>query len=77
MFFLTFSNVDVLFTNQKLNWRSYITAKALPIIWQIKIIDKKKFAKVILNKDFKTFVIHVATLEAPLARMTIHLSQKV
>ena len=45
MFYLTFSNIDVSFAEQELIWRSYITAKALPITKWIKIINKKNSLK--------------------------------
>ena len=44
----------------KLIWRSYTTAKALPTTKQIKLINKKKFAKTALDKNLETFVIHMA-----------------
>ena len=75
MFFLTFSNADIQFAGKELTWRSYTTAEALPITKRVKLIDKKKFAKAVLDGKFETFVVHVAALEAPLAGMAIHFSQ--
>lgn len=43
--FLTFGNANIKFAKKELTWRSYITAKALPITKRIEFIDKKMFAK--------------------------------
>ncbi len=73
--FLSFNNINVKFAElEKLTWRSYIAAKALPITNRVKIINKKKFAKAALNKNFETFVIYVAALEV-LTAMSIYLSR--
>ncbi len=70
--FLSFSNANVEFTElEKFNWRFYITAKALPTTSQIKLIYKREFAKVALDKSFETFVMYVANLKAT----RIHSSQ--
>lgn len=45
--------------------------KALLIICQIKIIDKIYFAKVILNQNFKAFIIYIIFFTLKL--MKIHL----
>lgn len=45
MFFLTFSNINVLFIKQELTWRFYTTTKLLPITKQIELIPRKRFAK--------------------------------
>lgn len=65
----------MLFANWKLIWRSYTFAKALSTIKQIKINDKKEFAKATLNANSKTFVMYIADLKVLLAKMTIYLSQ--
>ena len=57
--FLTLSNADVQFVEKKLTWRFYITSKALSTTKRIELIDKKEFAKVALNENFETFVVHV------------------
>lgn len=69
--FLSLSNTDVEFAElEKLTWRLYIIAEALPITSQVKLIDKKKFAKVTLDENSETFIIHKAALET----ITISLS---
>ena len=71
--FLAFSNADVEFTElEKLTWRSYTTVEALPITSQVELINKKEFAKAVLDKNSKTFVVHVAALGA---KTSIHPSQ--
>lgn len=46
--------------------------KVLPIINRVEFIDKKKFIKVALDRNFKTFVVYIATLGS--ARILIHSS---
>ena len=53
----------------------YTTAKLLSITCQVELIDKKKIAKVALNKNIKVFVIHVSFLSLELKRK-IYLSKK-
>lgn len=48
--------------------KNYIAIKGLPIIKRVKLIDKKKFAKVALDENVKIFVIYVTALSA----MSIH-----
>ena len=71
--FLTLSNVDIWFAEKELIWRSYTTAEGLPTTRWVNLIDKKEFAKAALDENSETFVVHVATLEAPdSARMMIY-----
>lgn len=48
--FLTFSNFNISFAEQKSIWKFYITTKTLSITKQVKSIIKNKFAKVALDK---------------------------
>lgn len=48
-------------------------AKALQTIWQVKIIDKKEFAKKASNDSVEAFVIYVTFFS--LKQMTIYLTQ--
>lgn len=75
MLFWTFSNADILFAVWELIWRSYIPAMALLTIKRVELIDKKEFIKAALDKNFITFVMYIAALEAPPAseKRTIHL----
>ena len=60
--FLTLSNANVQFVEKKLTWRSYTIAEALPTTKWAKLINKKEFAKVALDENSETFVVHVASL---------------
>ena len=71
MLFLTLSKADVRFTEQKLVWRTYTAAEALPTTRRVEIIDKREFAAAVLNADDETFVVHVAALAEP-TTMPIH-----
>ena len=63
--FIAFSNVDIQFDIKSFTWRSYSTAKALSTIRKVELIDKYDFTKAALNKNSKTFVVHVAALGVP------------
>ncbi len=70
--FLSLSNANVEFTELgKLTWRTYTAVEASPTTSWIKLIDKKEFARTVLDKNSETFVVHVSALEA----MTIHPSR--
>ena len=73
MLFVTFSRVDIWFTEQKFVWRTDMTAKALPTTKRVEIINKKKFAAASLNADDEIFVVHIATL-AEATTIPIHTS---
>ena len=75
IFFLTLSSADVSFSKRELTWRSYTIVKPLPITKQVKLIDKKEFAKAVLDVESKTFVMHISALKTPLSRITIHPSK--
>lgn len=65
MLFLALNNTNVQFTKlEKLTWRFYTTAKALPTTSLVKLIDKRKFAKVVLDENSKTLVVYVVILRA-------------
>lgn len=76
MLFFTFSDTNIRFVEQKLTWRSYITAEDLSATKKVKLIDKKKFAKVALDENSVIFVENVAAIKTQEpARMLINLSQ--
>lgn len=54
--------------------RFYTIAKFLLITKQIEIINKKKFAKIIFNKNIKTFVIYMTFFN--LSSILIYLAKK-
>ena len=60
MSFFTLGNANIQFANQKLTWKTYTTAEALPTTQWIELIDKKKFAKAILDENIEAFVVCVA-----------------
>lgn len=73
IFFLIFSNVNIQFIKKKLIWKFYTIIKAMLIIKQVKFINKKEFAKVVLDEKVKIFVIYVIFL----LTMTIYLIRKI
>ena len=63
--FLFLSNVDVKFAElEKLIWGTYTTAETLPTTSRIERIDKREIAKVALDANLDTFVVHMLVLEA-------------
>ena len=75
--FLTLSNADIQFAGEKLTWRSYTAAKALPtIIKQVELIDKKEFAKAGFNENVEAFVVHVTSISLSKPKMSIHPARK-
>ena len=75
MLFLTFINADTWFAKKVLTWRIYSTKKTLSTIYWFKFINEEEFAKVMLDKNIKAFVIHVDSLSLGL-RIKIHLARK-
>lgn len=66
--FPTLSNIVIEFIKlEKLTQKTYIVAEVLPITSRVELINKKKFAKVALDENSKTFVIYVAILEVSMA----------
>lgn len=60
--FRFFDNTNIEFAELgKLTWRSYIVAETLSTTSYIELNDKKEFAKIALDKNSKTFVIHIST----------------
>lgn len=60
MHFLTFSKANLRFAKKKLVQKSYTAAKNLSTIKRVEIINRKKFALVVLDLKDKIFVIYVA-----------------
>lgn len=73
MFFLNFSKIEINFAYKRFTWRTYIIAEAFSTTKKDQIINRKKFAKRVLDLDQKTFVIHVTTFTT---LMPIHLARK-
>lgn len=62
--FLSLSNIDINFNVKDPIWRSYIAVEILPITSWVKLIDKREFVKTALDKNSKTFVMHVTAMVA-------------
>ena len=58
--FLKISNADVVFGEETLKWRSYTINEALSTTERLQLVDPKDFVIAALNRDSKTFVVHVA-----------------
>ncbi len=62
MLFLALSNANFQLGAKELTWRTYIVAKTLPTTSRVELIDKREFAKVALDENLETFVVHVSAL---------------
>ncbi len=71
--FLALSNADFQFGAEKLTWRFYIAAEALPTTSRVELIDKREFAKATLDENSKIFVVHVSALDV--AELSIYPSR--
>ncbi len=72
--FLSLSNTDVKFAELgKLTWRLYTVADVLPTTSWVELIDKREFAKAALDKNSKTFFVHISALDV--AEPSIHPSR--
>lgn len=69
---MTLNNRDVQFVKKELIWRLYTLTKTLPTTKQLEIIDKKEFAKAIIEQNIEIFVVYVTSLY--LGQITIHLA---
>lgn len=67
-------NVDIQFGAEKLTQRSYTIAEILPRINRIELINKKKYVKMLLDKNLEIFVIYIIALKAIIViKISIHL----
>lgn len=62
IFFLTLSNINILFVEQELSWKLHTLAKTLLIIKQLQIINQKKIVITTLKFGKKVFVIYVFSI---------------
>ena len=62
MLFFIFNNANIQFADKKFIWKIYTSKEILSITRQIKLIDKKKFAKTVLDKSIEAFAVHMALL---------------
>lgn len=63
MIFLSFSNIYVLLGIIKFIKRSYIAIEVLSTTNWVKIIYRKKFAKIAIDKNSKTLIVYMSTLK--------------
>lgn len=56
--FFTLSNINIQFIKEEFTLRSYTIKKVLLTTSRVELIDKKKFAKTILD-NIKVFIVHV------------------
>lgn len=77
MLFLMLSNANIQFIKKKLIWKSYTTTKVLPTTKYIDLINKKEFAKTVLGKNIKAFVVLVILFNFGKLIMLIYLAKKI
>ena len=68
--FLKISNVDILFGEETLTWKTYTTNEALSTTKRVQIINKKDFVITALDINSETFMVHVAIRERE--KMPVH-----
>lgn len=73
IYFLIFINANVLFTEQKLTWKLYISAKALSTTKYVQIVGLKKFVVVVLDLSKEIFIVYIAYL---VVEILMHLTWK-
>lgn len=59
-----FSNADFWFDVGDLTWRLYTAIEALLITSKVELIDKRKLAKTVFDKNSEIFVVYVTAMEA-------------
>ena len=64
MLFLTLSSANIDFSGWKLRWRTYTTKEAFPTTRHVELVGKKEFATAALDPEYKTYVVHVASLSS-------------
>ena len=63
MLFLKISNANVVFNEETLTWKLYITNKVLPTTEQVQLVNPKIFVLAALDTDSEIFVMHVTIRE--------------
>lgn len=74
MSFVSLNNVYVYFDAKEFIWRTYTVSEVMFLTKEVELFDKHNFVKLVLNENYKTFFIHIATLKIP-ATMLIYPSQ--
>lgn len=70
---MAFNNKIIQFTTKCFTWKTYSTAEILAIARQLEFIDKYKFAKAALDKNFEKFVMYITDLK--ILELAIHLAR--
>lgn len=75
--FLSFNymNIDFKVIIGKLTWMTYIAIETISIAKKVELIDKYKFVKAALNRNFETFMVYIVALETTTVAMPIYLLQ--
>ena len=60
----TINDANIDFLHWKLYWKTYTSQKALPTIRRVELEEKKEFAAAMLDLEYETFVVHVASLSS-------------
>ena len=60
--FLIMRNANIDFQARNLQWRSYTIGDVLLTIRWVELIEKKKFATIVLNPKYKIFLVYIAAL---------------
>lgn len=76
MLFLILNNANIQFAKKKLTWKFYTIVKVLSTIKKIRIMNKKKFAKMALDKNIKGFVVYLTSFSLNKPTIIIHLARK-
>lgn len=63
MLFLVLNNADIQFNTECFTRKTYNSTRTLAIFKWIKLINKQKFVKVVLDKHLQIFDIHVIILK--------------
>lgn len=63
IFFFIFPDIKIWFLEKELIRKSYMIAKTLLTNEKIEFIDNENFAKTVLDRNFKSFVINLLALE--------------
>lgn len=61
--FLSLSNTDINFDTWELTWRRSIIVEVMPMVKEVKLINKFEFIKAALNKDSEIYIGHIVTPE--------------
>lgn len=57
--FIFYYNGDIVFIDYKYIEKLYMTANILLIIWLLKMICRKKYAKMVFNKNIEAFIVYL------------------